>query len=62
MLRTFKSRCKEVMMPLLKQMIIPTVEYCCPVWSPGDTNNIDKLEKIQRSFSKRISGLGETNY
>ena len=50
------------MQTLLKQLIIPTVEYCCPVWSPGDANNINKLEKIQRSFTKRIHGFNKTHY
>ena len=62
MLRTFQSRNKEVMITLLRQLIIPTVEYCCPVWSPGDSFNINKLEKIQRSFTKHIVGMHEVHY
>ena len=62
MLRTFKSRNKELMLTLLKQLIIPTLEYCCPVWSPGDVSNIDKLEKPHRSFTKKIFGLGGMHY
>ena len=62
LLRALNSREKVLMQTLLKQLIIPTVEYCCPVWSPGDATNIDKLEKIQRTFTKRIHGLHKTHY
>ena len=62
MLRTFKSRVRSLMRTLLKQLIIPSVEYCCPIWSPGDATNINKLEKIQRSFTKKIHGLNNIHY
>ena len=62
LLRSFMSRESGLMLTLLKQLIIPTVEYCCPVWSPTDVANITKLEKIQRSFTKRIFGLGKVHY
>jgi hypothetical protein len=61
-LRSFKCREKDLMLPLLRQLIILTVEYCCPVWSSGHVTNVDKLEKIQRSFTKKIAGLWNTNY
>ena len=50
------------MLTLLKQLILSTIEYCCPVWSPSDNINIDKLEKVQRSFTKRIYGLNQMDY
>ena len=62
MLRTFRSRARDLMLTLLRQLIIPTIEYCSPVWSPKDNVNIDKLERIQRSFTKRIHGLDKTHY
>ena len=62
MLRTFISRDSELMLALLKQLIIPTLEYCCPVWSPGDATNINKLEKVQKSFTKKIFGLSKMHY
>ena len=50
------------MLTLLKQLIIPSLEYCCPVWSPGDAANINKLEKVQKSFTKKIFGLSKVHY
>ena len=31
----------------------PLLEYCCTVWSPSKLGLIDKLENIQRRFTKR---------
>jgi hypothetical protein len=33
------------------------LEYCCNVWSPIGLGLIDKLEKVQRNFTKRLNGL-----
>ena len=61
-LRTFDCRDKLPMLTLLKSLVIPTMEYCCPLWSPTDQYNIKSLEQIQRSFTKRIEGFSEVHY
>lgn len=61
-LRTFDTREQLPMLTLLKSLIIGTVEYCCPVWSPGDQKNIIKLERIQSNFTKRIQGMYQHHY
>ena len=61
-LRVFDSREKQPMLTLLKTLIIPLLEYCCPVWSPTDQGSIFLLEKVQRSFTKRIFGLSHLHY
>ena len=33
------------------------LEYCSPVWSPHTKCQINKTEKVQRFFTKRIAGL-----
>ena len=35
----------------------PLVEYCCSVWSPYQCTLIDRLESIQRNFTKKLFGL-----
>ena len=47
---------------LLKSLIVPTMEYCCPLWTPSDNENIDILEKVQRYFTKRITGYYDMHY
>ena len=53
-LRSFKSRKTEVMLPLLKSLIRSQVEYACPIWSPTDTTNINLLEQVQRKFTSKF--------
>ena len=53
-LRTFKSRKTEVMLPLLKSLVRSQVEYACPIWSPTDSANIKKIEEIQRKFTSKF--------
>src|ERR1043165_6616563 len=40
----------------------PLVEYCSPVWSPSLIGLIDKVESVQRCFTKRLMGLKNTPY
>ena len=40
----------------------PVVEYASPVWSPGTLTAIDKVETVQRRFTKRIPGLHSYSY
>ena len=36
----------------------PTLEYCSVIWSLAMfQNQIDKIERVQRQFTKRLSGL-----
>jgi len=40
----------------------PLVEYATPVWSPYQIGLIDGIERVQRSFTKRLPGLQDTAY
>ena len=40
----------------------PLLEYCSPEWSPHTHCQIDKIEKVQRFFTKRIAGLWVVPY
>ncbi len=61
-LRTFQSRDKHTMLTLWKGLIQPTIEYCCPLWSPVTQEQIKQLESIQRSFTKKIEGMEHLSY
>ena len=60
-LRTFKSREKVPLMTLFKQMVLGTLEYCCPLRSQIDTLSIEKLEKVQQTFTRKLSGMNNSN-
>ena len=38
------------------------LECCSPVWSPHTCCQINRIEKVQRSFTKRIAGLWSVPY
>ena len=50
------------MLTIYKSLIRQGLEYCSPLWLPTDQKNINAIEKVQRSFTKRIAGLQGLNY
>ena len=61
-LRNFSTRKEETMMKLYKTHIRSKAEYCCIVWSPTLKQEISKIERIQKSFTKKINGMDDMNY
>ena len=62
MLGTFKDRSKFLMTLLFKTMVRSRLEYCSALWNPYKIQDIQTLEAIQRSFTRRISGCQNLNY
>ena len=54
---TFSARDCTTMLTLLKSIVLPILEYACQLWNPKSLNLINKLEKVQRSFTKHITGM-----
>ena len=52
----FYSRNKYLLIRAIIVYVGPLLEYCCSVWSPSKLGLIDKLENIQRRFTKRLHG------
>ena len=61
-LRTFKTRHSLPMLMLWKTLIRSKLEYCCQLWCPTQTGDIQALEQVQRSFMRKISGLQHLSY
>ena len=61
-LRTFKSRNKDLMLTLLKSLIIPRLDYCSQLYSPSLMKDWCKLEGVQRTFTSRISEVKHLDY
>ena len=53
-LRTFKSRSPELMLTTWKSLVLPILDYCSQLWCPTANGEIQKLEKIQQSFTRKI--------
>ena len=50
------------MVILYKTLIRPTLDYCISVWKPYTKKDKEKLEKIQRRYTKMIIGCKGKTY
>ena len=53
-LKTFRSKNIWTYKKLLLTYIRPKLEYNTPVWSPHLKKDVDKIERIQRYYTKRV--------
>ena len=60
--KSFVSRNSVILRQAYITYIRPVLEYACNVWSPYKVKHINGIEKIQRYFTRRISGLQDLNY
>ena len=60
--RTFQNHNRKVMLTLLKTLITPKLEYCCPLWSPADSKNIKLLESVQQNFTRHMKEFWQYNH
>ena len=58
----FRTREPHPMVILFKTLVLPHLEYCCPLWSPTTIGRVRQLESIQRSYTAKISSLDNKNY
>ena len=61
-LRTFRTRAITPMLTLWKSMVLCKLDYCSQLWCPSEKGDIQLLEMVQRSFLRRVSGLGHLSY
>ena len=61
-LRTFESRTPELMLTLWKSLVIPILDYCSPLWGPSKVGEIQEIEEIQQSFTRKIRGDCKQDY
>ena len=47
---------------LWKSLVRPKLEYCCQLWCPTQTGDIQRLEQVQRSFIRKIAGVQQLSY
>ena len=62
LLRSISHKVPNILTQLFKSLVRPILEYGNAVWSPHKRKHIDLLEKVQRSFTKRIFGMSDIGY
>jgi len=60
--KCFTSRDPFLLLKAFTTYVRPLLEYASCVWSPFQLHFIDKIESIQRRFTKRLYGLSNFSY
>ena len=60
--RKVANKGMEGMLILYKTLVRPILDYCIPVWRPYLRKDINKLEKIQKRYTKMIKDCRGKNY
>ena len=62
LLKTFKNRTIKLMIFAFKVYVLPLLDYCSPIWSPFKLEDIDRLERVQRCYTKKLENLKYLSY
>ena len=60
--RCFASGDRDLLVKAFTVYVRPVLEFDSPVWSPRLKRDIEKVESVQRHFSKRLKGLDNMDY
>ena len=52
--RSFVSRDVRILVRAFSTYVRPILEYCTPIWSPYLLKDINKIEGVQRYFTRRL--------
>ena len=50
------------MLTLWKTLVIPIFDYCSQLWSPSKVGEIQQIEEIQKSFTRKIRYVTKEDY
>jgi hypothetical protein len=62
LLKSFQSRDPQTLFKAFTTFVRPTLEYASNVWNPMKVTSINKIESVQRRFTKKLSGLSNLCY
>jgi hypothetical protein len=60
--KRFVSNYTPHLLLAFRSFILPILNYCSPIWSPSNMGDVLLIEKIQKSFTKRLRGLEGLSY
>ena len=61
-LKCFIVKNADILKKAFVPYVRPILEYCSPVWSPHHVGMINKIENVQRRFTKRIDNMSNLTY
>ena len=61
-LRSTVCRSREFMLTVFLSHIRPIIDYCSSVWNLGYQGDLERLESVQRRWTKQVSGLSSLDY
>ena len=61
-LRTFQARDIGFMKFIWKSLIQGNIDYCSQLYLPTQSNDLQQLEQLQQSFTKKIPAIRHLNY
>ena len=61
-LKNFTYKRSKVLVPLFKSLVRPILEYGNVIWANGVKKYMNKIENVQRKFTKHIKGLSNVPY
>ena len=60
--QNIEYRSWDILLKLYKTLVRPHLEYCVQFWSPYYRKDIIKLERVQKRFTRMLSGLDGLSY
>ena len=60
--RTFYSREPGFMRHMFNTLVQPHIDYCSQLWMPQEGQNLEKIEKLLRDYTRKIPGMQDLNY
>jgi len=61
-LKCFRTRDREIIRLAFCTYVRPLLEFACQIWSPKYMYVIDKIESVQRFFTRKLHGLRNPSY
>ena len=55
-------RSQDVLTRLYKSLVRPHLEYCVSAWSPHYVKDKERLERVQRRFTRMVPGMRGLDY
>ena len=60
--RAFNTRDKSILLNAYQSYVLPHLDYCCQIWSPGTQKWIHKVEQVQKRALRLIPSLNGRSY